>query len=622
VTEPDRGLGARVASGEAGTVQRRGDHLIVEAPEAMPDRLWRRVELRLVTDTGASSIGRGRSVVVPVDAAADARHDHTEWGPAALWTWQGDAAGAAAAAAVTDVRHQLQAALNTDVDEQAIAELQAKGGQAGLRRSLLPEQAVAVTRLVSTRSGANFSVPGSGKTTMTYAVFAHLRLAGLVDRMLVVAPLSAHDAWATEAVECFTPAALPTVSVQPTRWSRRDDVIVVNYERAANPSTPAVSQRWAQGHKVLVVFDEAHRAKRGRAGLHGDAAAELAGLATCRLALTGTPMPNGEQDLATILDLVWPGSGERLVFGDLKSRMNRTWVRVTKDQLGIQPMVLATETLRLDPAHRTLYELVTGEIEALARSGLLDDRPDLARRAVLRTLAVATNPALVLQGDRALSWDPDVRGVLDEIRTEADLRSLVAQCRPAKLARVADIARDHAGDGRKLLVWTNFLGTVDELRRLLADHRPAVITGATPSEAPEAPADRARELARFRADVDCEVLIATPQTLGEGVSLHRTCQSQVHVDRTFNAGLYLQALDRTHRVGMPPGVRARAVTLVSENTIDERVERVLGEKLERMRKALADPGLQLLSLPDDDPDSLDEPPRSVADYVNNAGQPD
>ena len=596
MTELDHSHGAHP---RVGTVARRGDHLVVAAPEEMPDRHWHRVGLRLDSYPD-SKPGQGRTLSVPIEAADRTRRELLEAWPASRWSWQWEPAATDAADAVGRLRDELREALDVEIDEEVVTEVVKKGDDLGLRRQLLPEQARAVAKLVATRSGANFSVPGSGKTTMTYAVFAHLRAAGIVDRMLVVAPLSAHQAWLDEAEECFTSETRPTVIVQPRRWPRSGDVTVLNYERASSPTTPSAAHRWAEGHRVLVVFDEAHRAKRGKAGLHGAAAAELASLATCRLALTGTPMPNGEQDLAVILDLVWPGAGERLVRGDLKPQANRIWVRVTKDQLHLDPMRLTTETVALDPTHRQIYEIVTAEVEELEASGLLDERPDLRHRAVMRMLAVATNPALLLNSEQELVWGEQARSAVRTVRTDEELRDLVSVTRPAKIVRASELADQHSQQGKKILVWTNFLGNVAELHRRLVEHHPAVITGATPVEDESAPTDRVRELRRFGEDADCQVLIATPQTLGEGISLHRACQSQVHLDRSFNAGLYLQALDRTHRVGMPIGTRASAVALIAEGTIDERVQQVLTEKIAAMQQVLDDPSLRPLALPDDE----------------------
>lgn len=601
-----QGLGTLVdgapGGAPAGTVVLSGALLIVTLPPDVPDRNARRVLQRLVAYADATEVAGTAPPAAHVPAARAHRladELDSAW-PAARWpwSWTGAARDAARTAAATE--RQVLRALDLQVGKEDGDDVLSACRAAGFSRTLLPGQARAVAHLLNARSGGNFSVPGSGKTTMTYAFYAIMRAAGAVDRMLVLAPLSAHEAWEEEAHECFTDSARPRVALRPTAWPRRADVVVQNYERAAAPAAGARARSWAAGHRVLIVFDEAHRVKKGDAGLHGRAARDLALIGTSRIVLTGTPMPNSEADLSMILDLAWPGLGERLAEGDLAPRAPNTWVRLTKGDLGLAPVDLRLERLQLDPAHRRIYDIVAAQGRSLADAGLLEERPDIAIRAGMRLLAVASNPALLDGRDTRLRWPAEVESVLDApLRSEADLRSLLDQCRPVKLLRAAELAAEHHRRGKKLLVWTNFVGNVSELRRLLAPYGCATVTGATPAEDPDAPTDRARELARFRHDDGCTVLLATPQTLGEGVSLHRACQTQVHVDRGFNAGLYLQALDRTHRVGMPQGTHAEASVLIGEDTIDEAVESSLRDKIEAMRTVLDDSSLGPLALPDE-----------------------
>jgi superfamily II DNA or RNA helicase len=598
----------------AGTVVLEGGHVSVTVPQAMPERHVRRVLQRLVAYADGVPIdGASPSAVrVPAPRASRLAHELANDWPACRWSWSWSAAARETAEVAGDIERQLYAALDLAVDDGDLADLKTGLAEAGFLRELLPEQARAVARLVKARNGANFSVPGSGKTTMTYAVFAHLRARGIVDRMLVIAPLSAHEAWTEEAAACFAATARPAVALRPSTWSRRSDVVVQNYERAAAAGAGARARAWAAGHRVLVVYDEAHRAKAGARGLHGRTARDLAGIAACRMVLTGTPMPNSEDDLAVVLDLAWPGSGERLARGDLATRAASTWVRLTKADLGLAPVELTVERLVLDPLHRRIYDLVTDQDRTLADAGLFEARPDLASRAVMRQLAVASNPALLDGREPRLLWPTDVRAGADgPLRSEDDLQRLLSQCRPTKLLRAAEVVAAHHARGEKVLVWTTFVGNAAELARILQPYGCALVTGATPPEDPAAPTDRVRELARFRHDPECTVLVATPQTLGEGVSLHRSCQAQLHVDRGFNAGLYLQALDRTHRVGMPPGTTARATVLVARDTIDESVDRVLRDKVAAMRRALDDPSLSPLSLPDEEDVEVD-PAQAVA----------
>ncbi|MDU0366879.1 DEAD/DEAH box helicase [Microbacterium sp. KSW4-17] len=582
-----------------GTVSRRGGDLVISAPAGAPAVPTGALEQELVIFAGAERTSDG-DFELSVDRAAEASDVLARPWPSGLWEWDWTPAATRAVAVARGVKEAVDRVLADD-PPSATASMTEDLSAAGFERTLLPSQSDAVARLAIAGGGGNFSVPGSGKTTMTYAVFALLRLAGVVDRMLVIAPQSAYEAWTTEAADCFESGREPSVAVAPTRVERDADVLVLNYERAASGANRAVIDTWGQGHRFLVVFDEAHRAKRGQEGLHGRGALDVSRMAAARLVLTGTPMPNSSEDLITILDLAWPGQGRRLA-SPLTIHADRAWVRVTKDELELEPATVRLEPVELDPAHRRIYDaLVT---DTLAMNDL-ENHADLANRAIMRMIGAVSNPALLLprSQDSALTWP-------EELPDPADLRSLLANIAssttPTKLLAAARHADAHAAAGTKLLIWTNFIGNVDELTRLLAPYNPSVVTGRTPRSDPAAVTDRDRELRRFREDGTCSVLIATPQTLGEGVSLHKVCQSQLHIDRTFNAGLYLQTLDRTHRVGMPAGTTADVTVLVARNTIDERIDRSIRGKLKGMGAVLADPTLSRLARVD--PEAAGDPP--------------
>jgi SNF2 family DNA or RNA helicase len=93
------------------------------------------------------------------------------------------------------------------------------------------------------------------------------------------------------------------------------------------------------------------------------------------------------------------------------------------------------------------------------------------------------------------------------------------------------------------------------------------------------------------------VLISNPQTLGEGVSLHQVCHNEIFVDRSYNAGLYLQAVDRIHRLGLAPDQKTSIEILVSKGTIDERVSARLATKVNALSNFLQDEHLVRASIP-------------------------
>ena len=93
----------------------------------------------------------------------------------------------------------------------------------------------------------------------------------------------------------------------------------------------------------------------------------------------------------------------------------------------------------------------------------------------------------------------------------------------------------------------------------------------------------------------------TPQR-GEGVSLHHWCHRAVYLDRTFNAGHFLQSQDRIHRLGLSENTDTQFIILSSGSSIDEVVGARIQEKVAALAQLLDDPGLVRISLPSDETD--------------------
>ena len=72
------------------------------------------------------------------------------------------------------------------------------------KRELQKFQLRDVAKLIGIPNGANFSVPGSGKTTVTLAV--HLLTCNEHDKLLVICPKSAFPVWDSIIAECIEPS--------------------------------------------------------------------------------------------------------------------------------------------------------------------------------------------------------------------------------------------------------------------------------------------------------------------------------------------------------------------------------------------------------------------------------
>lgn len=566
----------------------RAGRPVVHRPDGTTDDWWDGVVdlLRPLADT------TGRSTVVVPESRTAALRAILERAPASAVNWRFNEAASRTGDRVGRSRAVLERIVGAEPAVQARWPDGLDLGATGFARQLRPFQRDAVARLLYAVGGANFSVPGSGKTTVAYAVYAALKARGEVHGMVVVAPPSAFEAWQEEAAACFADGHVPVVAVRPDVIGPATDVVVFNYERLYDPAVRTKLAEWSRNRRVLTVFDEAHRAKAGQRSQRGAAAAELARRSDLRTVLTGTPMPNGEADLEAVFDLVWPGQGHRLVgHGDLSSRLDRAFVRVTKDDLDLPELAIRAERVALDPNHRTLYDAMVDRVAEWADDPAVTAAD--AGRALMRLIAATTNPAAV--------FSPDLPFTLPADQAPTDLANLVANparyVRPAKIVRAAQIVADNRADGRKTLVWSSFVSNINAITAALEHHSPAVVMGATPVDDPDAPTDRVRELNRFRSDPDCWALVATPQTLGEGVSLHHWCTDQVHVDRGYAAGTWLQSIDRTHRLGLRDDAKPTCTVIVAADTVDERVDEVLGDKVRAMADALNDHSLRPVADP-------------------------
>lgn len=498
---------------------------------------------------------------------------------------------------------------------------------AGFKRQLKSFQLRDLGHLLALSHGANFSVPGAGKTTVAYALHALERVRPRVSRLLVVAPLSAFAAWGDEVEECFSPPL--RVARLTERGALSADVLLVNYQRLA-ASYDQIT-RWVVDAPTHVILDEAHRMKRGKAGEWGRACLDLAHLATRRDILTGTPAPQHPNDFVALIDFIWPHQSTRILpeaarrsdppptaMQEVSTRLAPLFTRTTKAELELEAPDRRVELVTMKPLQAEIYDALRTKMRH-ATNVRPRDRALWGQmgEVVMYLLEAASNPALLARAvtgadGASLQW-PSLA-----IPPNSDLGEKVLHYGrhevPAKFEKLITMVAANASAGRKTLVWSNFVGTIRTLAdELLVSFQPAVVHGSVPSAAEDVEyTTREGEIRRFREDPDCFVLLANPAAMSEGVSLHHQCHDAIYVDRTFNAGQYLQSVDRIHRLGLAPGTETRIRFLVSRDTVDQTVDERIKTKAERLAVMLSDASLVTMALPDEEaygewvePDDLD-----------------
>jgi superfamily II DNA or RNA helicase len=170
---------------------------------------------------------------------------------------------------------------------------------------LTPFQKLNVTALVSMPNGANFSVPGAGKTLTALAVWEYFRVKGIIPHLLVVCPRSAFEAWETDSKMLLDTPVISQFSDEPI--SSNSEILYVNYEQLENKVRLKRLIRWVEQTPTMLVFDEAHRVKGGGNSIRWRACKEIATNSKRVDLLTGTPMPQSQEDLRNLLTLSWNG---------------------------------------------------------------------------------------------------------------------------------------------------------------------------------------------------------------------------------------------------------------------------------------------------------------------------
>lgn len=521
-------------------------------------------------------------------------------------------------------------------------------------RSLYELQLLSAYHLAFAQNACNFSVPGAGKTSVVYGAFAYLsNLAPTdkkyVDKLLIISPLSAFGPWELEYEECFgekpsTKRLNGSVSVEEKK----------QYLYSLNPakitllsyaSVPKLTEEliyFLRNNKVMVVLDEAHKIKNTNGGITASGVLDIAAYCSSRVVLTGTPAPNGYEDLYNLYKFIWPTkkvvpfevyqlkdmskASEDSRVETLLHAIEPFFIRVKKSDLGITP---ATENapiiVPMGESQRRIYDI----IEKKYMSDIVSNKDsrfkqDLVKARLIRMMQAATNPALLSVPLKKFAdyggFDADVVGE-DDILIR-DILQYTSNEVPAKFVKAKEIIEKIISEGGKVIVWAiyvkNILDFEEYLKSQGIDCR--TLYGATPVATGDEDEDtvetREKIIADFhRKDSSFSVIIANPFAVSESISLHKVCHNAIYIERSFNAAHFIQSKDRIHRYGLKPGTQTNYYYLLSENSIDEVIHDRLIAKETRLREIIESMPIPLfanagLETGDEDITAL------IAEYVN------
>jgi SNF2 family DNA or RNA helicase len=487
----------------------------------------------------------------------------------------------------------------------------------GFSRKLTDEQYRDLRKLLRLKHGANFSVPGAGKTTTLLATHSILKSKMAVNCLFVVAPINAFISWEDEIKAIFK-RKLNVIRMRSDDIinfylieEKKPDVLLINYEKMRKNIQGLYS--FFSRMKIHLVLDESHRIKSGNNNLSFQQIINLADLAKRRDILSGTPMPQSVMDLDAQFDYLWseniiePYAGKDLDIdkerlGKITKHISDLYVRTTKKELGLPTPTIKYRRIEMGSIQSELYELFRSESARLL-AGVDRNTKEYMRnigRSAIGLLQAATNPMLLGTVDEFFQ---ETLPVPENARTWSLLSEYSQYEKSAKIdyliRRVGKILSQDSAN--KIVVWTSFVRNVKLLERTFLPYNPVSIYGAVPSGDEKDEDNREGRIRKFHYDSTCRLMIANPQAGGEGISLHKVCHYAIYLDRTFNAAHYLQSVDRIHRLGLPRNTVTTIEIIVAKDTIDEVVANRLGQKTKLMSKVLNDPGLAKLAY---DPEDL------------------
>lgn len=498
-------------------------------------------------------------------------------------------------------------------------------------RHLYPRQVLAAFHLAFAQNACNFSVPGAGKTSMVYGAYAYLNSLPpsdpkFVNKLLVVGPLSSFGPWEDEYRECFgIPAFSKRLSGGVPRAERRGHLLsttpvnktpeltLMSYQSVASNLSELKYYLGRSGNRVMVVLDEAHRIKNVEGGIWASAVLQLADLSSARVVLTGTPVPNGYEDIYNLYEFIWPGKGiinyniyqlkdmsTRRFDGRVERLVNDIspfFIRIKKSEIlppDKFPIVNhPPQLVKMGPVQREIYDLIENKyinyfVEHQSNQGAT---AELTKARFIRLMQAATNPALLSRPlDKYFEehgFAPDLliedSGVINKILKYKDLEPV-----PAKFIAVGNLVQELLDSGERVVLWGTFIYSIKALQEHLQNLgiSSQLLIGETPVEQEDTAADvltREKIIREFHnPKSEFKVLIANPFAVAESISLHRASHHAVYFERTFNAANFIQSKDRIHRVGLPEGVETHYHYILAENSIDETIHQRLAEKERRM----------------------------------------
>ena len=458
-----------------------------------------------------------------------------------------------------------------------------------LKQKLFPYQRQAVERFLATGRLLLADDMGLGKTAQAIAVCHALFESGRVRRGLLLVPASLKPQWVREW-RAFTDAPVAVVEGAPDDRRKafercRSGFLIANYEQLIRDLD--VMKGW---EPELVILDEAQRIKNWAT----KTAHYVKRLSPpYRLVLTGTPMENRLDELASIVEWVddhalepkwrlvpWhmaPADGRQEVGGarnldTLRCRLEDCMIRRLRQDV-LRQLPSRTDTrvpVAMTDEQREEHDALLKPILALVN--IMKRRP-LTQAEHLRLMMLLTTQRIISNGLAQFRFE-EVWPQVSRIGRPSE--TVIKGLSSPKLLELREVVARVAVEQRRKLVifsqWRRMLRLADwAVRDVLADAglRSAFFTGQ------ERPKRRTQNIVEFHDDPAVSILFATDAG-GVGLNLQHAASACVNLELPWNPAVLEQRIGRIYRLGQKRPINV--YNLVTEEGIEARIADLVGTK--------------------------------------------
>jgi len=393
----------------------------------------------------------------------------------------------------------------------------------GLKATLRSYQDFGVRYIIRQRNVLLGDEMGLGKTVQAIAAMLSLKAAGET-HFMVVCPASVLVNWAREIVQF---SDLNVVSIRGgdiaalRKWQDKGGVAVTTY---GSISRFALPEAFRFG---MLVADEAHYIKNPMAK-RTQALLIIKKRAKNCLFMTGTPLENRVDEMCFIIKCLRPDLAEELEELSYFSS-------AAKFREKLAPVYL----------RRTREDVLT-ELPALVEKEQWCDMGKMEWESYLLSVMAENFMAM-----RQVSWD---------------ISDLSKSSKAKRLLQLCEMAEE---EGRKIIVFSFFLDTLNAVRDLLGEKALEPITGSV------SPQRRQQLVDEFSASESSKVLLCQVQAGGTGLNI-QAASVVIFCEPQIKPSIENQAISRAYRMGQVRNVFVHR--LLCDNTVDERIMEILREK--------------------------------------------